>query len=194
MRFVLSFLLLFGTACPGLRAQTHDTAPGTIGDDFRAGVEKRTFLLVNQYRTSRDLPALIWADSIAEVAREHSRDMATGAVDFGHDGFRDRVNRLSKVMAGFAGGAENVLMTSELDSLAERAVDLWLMSPHHLKNIRGDYNYSGLGVWQDKDGVVYFTQIFMKFSPDTEQAHAEPAPEIVTPFGMLATPNTRARP
>jgi uncharacterized protein YkwD len=194
MRFLLGILLFFVAGWPVLRAQTHDTAPGATGDDFRASVEKKTFLLVNQYRTAHDLPALIWDDSIAKVARAHSRDMATGAVDFGHDGFRDRVNRLSKVMTGFAGAAENVLMTSELDDLAARAVGLWLMSPHHLENIRGEFNYSGLGVWQDKDGVVYFTQIFMKFSPVTEQAQAEPPPGIVTPFGMLAVPNTRARP
>jgi uncharacterized protein YkwD len=193
MRFLLSFAF-FVVASGWIQAQTHDAAPGASGDDFRAGVEKETFLLINQYRTAHDLPALTWDDTIAKVAREHSKDMATGAVDFGHDGFRARVNRLRTVMTGFGGAGENVLMSSELDGVAKTAVGLWLKSPHHLENICGDYNYSGLGVWQDKNGAIYFTQIFMKFSPVTEEASAAPPPGIVTPFGMLAVPNTRAKP
>ncbi len=85
-------------------------------------------------------------------------------------------------------------MSSDLDGVARTAVGLWLKSPHHLENICGDYNYSGLGVWQDKNGAIYFTQIFMKFSPVTEEASTAPPPGLVTPFGMLAMPNTRARP
>jgi uncharacterized protein YkwD len=188
MRFLLSLLLL-AAAISGLRAQDHDS-----GTDFRAGVEKETFRLVNQYREEHQLPPLVWSDSIAKVARAHSKDMATGDCDFGHDGFRDRVNKLSKVMAGFNGAGENVLMTSDPSDVAKNAVALWLKSPHHLANIRGDYNYSGLGVGQDKNGVIYFTQIFMKFSPVTEEAQAAPEPGLITPFGMLATPNPRARP
>ena len=195
MRFLLG-IVLFAAAISGLRAQDHDATPdaSASGADFRAGVEKETFQLVNQYRVEHLLPPLTWSDSIAKVARGHSKDMATGVVDFGHDGFRERINQLKGVMAGFAGAGENVLMTSEPSGVAKSAVALWLKSPHHLENIRGNYNYSGLGVWQDKDGVIYFTQIFVKFSPVTEEAQAAPAPGLVTPFGMLATPNTRARP
>jgi len=195
MRFLLGILLLVA-AISGLRAQDHDAAPvpATSGADFCAGVEKETFRLVNAYREDHQLPPLKWSDSITQVARAHSKDMATGACDFGHDGFRDRVNHLKGVMAGFNGAGENVLMTSELAGAAKSAVALWLKSPHHLENIRGDYNYSGLGVWQDKDGAIYFTQIFMKFSPVTEEAQAAPEPGLMTPFGMLAGASTRARP
>jgi uncharacterized protein YkwD len=136
----------------------------------------------------------VWDDAIAKVARAHSKDMASGAADFGHDGFRERVNHLRSVMGGFQGAGENVLMTTDLTEVPRNAVALWLRSPHHLANIRGDYNYSGLGVWQDKNGVIYFTQIFMKFTPPTEEAKTAPPPELVTPFGMLAPGNTRAKP
>jgi uncharacterized protein YkwD len=174
--------------------QTPDSTSQTSGPDFRGEVEKETFFLVNQYRKNSELPLLVWDSEIAKVARAHSKDMATGEVDFGHDGFSDRVTRLKTVMSGFRGAGENVLMTSDLDQVAQRAVALWLRSPHHLENIRGDYNYSGLGVWQDKDGTIYFTQIFMKFAPETEETQAAPPSSIITPFGMLAAPNTRARP
>jgi uncharacterized protein YkwD len=172
--------------------QTRNAIGETSGPDFRSAVEKQTFLLINQYRKAHDLPALGWDIAIAKVARAHSKDMATGEVDFGHDGFRDRVDSLKSVMTGFRGAGENVLMTSNLDQVAQNAVTLWLHSPHHLENIRGDYNYSGLGVWQDKEGTIYFTQIFMKFAPETEETQAAPPPSIlVTPFGFLANPETR---
>ncbi len=195
MRCLLGIFLLI-VAVSSLHAQDHDAAPVPVTNsaDMRASVEKETFRLVNTYREDHLLPALKWSDSIAQVARAHSKDMATGACDFGHDGFRDRINKLKNVMTGFNGAGENVLMTTELIGAAQNAVALWLKSPHHLANIRGDYNYSGLGVWQDKDGTIYFTQIFMKFSPVTQEAQAAPEPGLITPFGMLATPNTRAKP
>jgi len=97
-------------------------------------------------------------------------------------------------MTGLRGAGENVFMTDNPDQAARNAVALWLRSPHHLKNIRGDYNYSGLGVWQDKQGAIYFTQIFVKIEPPAQQTQAAStsAPSDITPFGMLATPNTRS--
>jgi uncharacterized protein YkwD len=174
--------------------QTTDSQSRMSGADYRSGVEQETFSLVNQYRKTHELSLLAWDDSIAKVARAHSKDMATGEVDFGHEGFSDRVGYLKTVMTGLWGAGENVLMTSELDQVAQRAVALWLRSPHHLENIRGDYNYSGLGVWQDKNGAIYFTQIFVKIRTPAEETEIDPMPSVITPFGMLTTPNTRARP
>jgi uncharacterized protein YkwD len=160
----------------------------TSGADFRTQVEKQTFLIVNEYRSDHDFPPLTWSDAVAHEARQHSQDMATGKVDFGHDGFRDRVAHLSGVMS-IQGAGENVLMTDNPDDVAHMAVKLWLASPHHLKNIRGDYNYSGLGVWQDKDGVIYFTQLFIKsVAPPAASQAAAAAPQVQSPFGFLASP------
>lgn len=132
------------------------------GSDLQRAVEKQTFLLINQYRQHYGMPVLKWHDGIAKLARAHSRDMATGAVEFGHDGFDDRVDQMKLLVAGFEGAGENVLYTDNLNDIAERAVQMWLHSPHHLKNIRGDYNLSGIGVWQSPSGALYFTQLFLK--------------------------------
>jgi uncharacterized protein YkwD len=186
-------LILFLVLVPFLCAEAQsadDSASETSGLDFRRAVEKETFLLVNQYRKESGLPPLTWSDAIAAEARLHSEDMATGKVDFGHEGFQDRIDHLKSAMTGIWGAGENVLYTGDLNHVAQTAVTLWLHSPHHLKNIRGDYNYSGLGVWQDKNGTIYFTQLFVKIkAPEAETQAAAPAVE--TPFGFLASPVTR---
>jgi uncharacterized protein YkwD len=190
---ILAFLAL--AVFSGVEAQqTHGCAPAPSGADYRSGVELETFSLVNRYRENCKLPPLTWDGAIAKEARAHSKDMAAGDVDFGHDGFDDRISRLKTVLTGLRGAGENVLMTDNLDQVARNAVALWLRSPHHLKNIRGDYNYSGLGVWQDKEGTVYFTQIFVQIEPPTEQARVAPPPSVLTPFGIFAAPNTRTAP
>ena len=143
-------------------------------------LERQTFSLVNRYRQENDLPALAWDSSIAAIARGHSRDMATGRVDFGHDGFNDRMNRLQKTFLGMQGGGENVLMTNNPNDLARTALTLWLRSPPHLHNIRGDYNYSGMGVWVSRDGVIYFTQIFVRLQPPAQETQAASPP--ASPF------------
>ena len=82
-----------------------------------------------------------------------------------------------------------MLKTDDPDQVAQRAVAIWLRSPEHLKNIRGDFNYSGLGIWRDTKGTIYFTQIFVKIVPQMEAAQGPPG--IETPFGLLAAPKTR---
>lgn len=159
--------------------------------NYRTELEKETFLLINQYRKDNKLTSFVWSGDIAKVARAHSKDMATGDVDFGHDGFGKRVKELKVVMVGLNGAGENVLKTDDPDQVAQSAVRIWLNSPHHLENIRGDFNYSGIGVWRDDQGMVYFTQIFVKIEPETAEAQAAPAPALATPFTFLADPKTR---
>jgi uncharacterized protein YkwD len=155
---LLGLLLVWACGLP-LPAQTFASVSAP---DYSRQVERETFKLINAYRDQDGLPPLRWNDDIAAIARRHSRDMATGDSDFGHDGFGDRVDQMKQLLAGFEGAGENVLYTSELDGVARRAVQMWLHSPHHLRNIRGDYNFSGIGVWAGKDGALYFTQLFLK--------------------------------
>jgi len=186
-RFLLTAAFLV-FACFQIKAQPAPLFPAAADGN---GLEQESFFLVNQYRNENKLPPFQWSDAIAKVARGHSKDMASGDVDFGHDGFGERVTHLKTVMIGLTGAGENVLKTDDPDQIARRAVDLWLKSPHHLKNIRGDFNYSGMGIWKSEDGFIYFTQIFVKTEPEAQAAKATPMPGIMTPFGLLAAPKTR---
>lgn len=138
--------------------------PQTRGEKQMA-LERQVFALINEYRHDHELPALSWNDAIAGAARGHSRDMAEGRVDFGHDGFSDRIGHLRDALGRVAGAGENVLLTDDPRDLARSAVTEWLHSPPHLHNIRGNFSYSGIGVWESADGTIYFTQIFLRLAP-----------------------------
>ena len=142
--------------------------PQTRGEKQMA-LEHQVFALINEYRHDHELPALTWNDAIAGAARGHSRDMAEGRVDFGHDGFSDRVGHLRDALGRVAGAGENVLLTDDPRDLARSAVTQWLQSPPHLHNIRGNFSYSGIGVWESADGTIYFTQIFLRLAPAPTQ-------------------------
>lgn len=119
---------------------------------------QEVFDLVNKHRISRGLPALKYNDNIANESAKHSSNMASGKVDFGHDGFEERVDRLTTKIKNIRGAAENVAYGSRT---AERVVDMWLHSPGHRKNIEGSFTTTGIGIATAKDGTLYFTQIFI---------------------------------
>jgi uncharacterized protein YkwD len=158
--------VLFFTGFPLSSARAQDAVPADAKELPRS-LEHETFDLINQYRVSEGMPKLTWDSAIANIARIHSRDMATGAVGFGHGGFDGRMDTLRGMYAGMRGGGENVFYTDARPGVAAAAVSAWLHSPPHLHNIRGDYQLSGLGLWKRSDGAYFFTQIFVKVERET---------------------------
>lgn len=114
--------------------------------------------LVNEHRTGMGLKPLKMNGTITAAAMTHSRNMATNKVPFGHDGFNERMEKLSKELKPSYSFAENVGQ-GRLD--AKGAVDMWLHSPGHKKNIEDNYNLTGIGIVKAADGELYFTQIFL---------------------------------
>ena len=127
--------------------------------------ERRVFELVNLERVSRRLPALIWHDGAAFVAREHCLDMHNN--DFmrhiGSDGssIRDRLERgciknKSNWSASIGGG----WLTPEA------VVDAWMDSPIYRQNILlRDFTHTGVGFFErppDSNSrfATYWTQNF----------------------------------
>eukprot|EP00916_Digyalum_oweni_P021377 GHVL01035500.1.p1 GENE.GHVL01035500.1~~GHVL01035500.1.p1 ORF type:complete len:353 (+),score=61.65 GHVL01035500.1:26-1060(+) len=66
------------------------------------------FELINEYRKSKKLSLLIWSQPLADIAREHSVNMANGKVKFGHDGVKERFDKYPMFSSA---KAENVGMT-----------------------------------------------------------------------------------
>jgi len=96
---------------------------------------------------------------ISSIALGHSRDMLTGKSPFGHDGFRQRIDKISSRLGKLHVAAENVA-SGPMD--AREVVDGWLHSPGHRRNIMGDFQLTGIGVAEAANGMIYFTQIFVK--------------------------------
>jgi uncharacterized protein YkwD len=134
--------------------------PSTVPPKAAAtSVSRQILVFVNEYRRSKGLPALQANSFISSVALGHSRDMLTGKTPFGHDGFRDRINRISGQLGKLHVAAENV---ASGPMGAREVVDGWLHSPGHRRNIEGDFRLTGIGLAEGRNGMIYFTQIFVR--------------------------------
>jgi uncharacterized protein YkwD len=122
-------------------------------------LSRQILIYVNEYRRSRGLPALQANSYISSIALGHSRDMLTGKSPFGHDGFRQRIDRIKGKLGPLHVAAENV---ASGPMGAREVVDGWLHSPGHRRNIEGDFRLTGIGLAEGANGMIYFTQIFIK--------------------------------
>ncbi|WP_370589589.1 CAP domain-containing protein [Tychonema sp. LEGE 07203] len=124
-----------------------------------ADLEKTVNQQINQYRASKNLPPLTVDPRITKQARIHSENMASGKVKFSHDGFEGRVKAIS---IPYQNVAENVAYNMGYSDPARNAVDGWIKSDGHRKNIEGQFNLTGIGIAKNAKGEYYFTQIFVR--------------------------------
>lgn len=111
----------------------------------------------NAYRARKGLPPLRWHDGIAKIAAEHAVQMASGRMPFSHDGFDARVNAFP---VAHRRAAENLALNQGVADVARVAVDGWIKSPGHEKNLSGPYLLCGIGVGRSANGTFYLTQLF----------------------------------
>lgn len=127
-------------------------------DGNSPSLEKQVLYYTNQFRATHHLPPLKLVDFISSEAAKHSSDMASGHTSFGHSGFQQRTNDLHEKLGTTATG-ENVAF-GELS--AKEVVDIWISSPPHRKNLLGNFTMVGIGIAQNSDGVLFFTQLFAR--------------------------------
>jgi len=155
----------------------------------KSKLEIQVHILTNQYRVQNGLDELAWDDTLSNIARNHSRDMASRNY-FSHDSpeGRDPTDRgtlqgyrCQKTVGNliYSGIAENIFQNNlydtvwytngiqtsydwnDLDDLATSTVDGWMDSPGHRENIlTKTYDGEGIGVEISSDDKVYITQDF----------------------------------
>lgn len=152
MRLKLCFLIL------GLIAAIQLPANVKTGGS-KNKIENDILYYVNLHRKSIGLRPLKLNSVESSVANKHSVNMATGKVPFGHQGFNDRAKSLRKKLGSITMVGENV---ASGQMTAKEAVDGWLQSPGHKRNIEGDFTMTGIGSAKARNGMIYFTQIFTK--------------------------------
>ncbi len=148
-RFIFTFLVFFSLQA---FSQTTEQISG------EAKLEQSVLDYVNLYRKTKNLAPLKMMPLITAEALKHSKNMADGRVDFGHDGFDGRADRLMSLIDLSNAIAENVAYGK---FLAQEVVNRWIKSPGHRKNIEGKFTLTGVGIVRRADGYLFFTQIFI---------------------------------
>ena len=147
-------------------------------------IEKLIFKYTNEERAKYGSKALEWDDKLADIAREHSLDMANN--DFfshvnqkGEDPTARAIRNSYNVHKELGGGwysegiGENIVkmptgsvigvgyVSSDPESIARAEVSSWMESPRHRENILNN-QYDGIGVGVAYDGLYYVaTQDFI---------------------------------
>lgn len=142
-------------------------------------LEQETFNLINQERSKYGLAPVSWDDQVAEVAREHSKDMAQNDF-FAHQNLEGQNvdGRLTEGGVSFFSCGEIILEQSVIESetttwiffipitstdyktqseLAQIAVSGWMASSGHRAIIlTSGFSEAGVGVWVDSDETTYY--------------------------------------
>ena len=127
-------------------------------------LERRVFDLINQKRAERGLKQLTWNSRVAEVARGHSNEMALYDY-FSHTGLDGKMvdqRAFDKGLDRWSAIGENIAYLRGFDDPAEYAVERWMLSPSHKKNLLDPrWRETGIGLAVASDGTFFFTQVFM---------------------------------
>lgn len=121
-------------------------------------IGKQCLHYTNEFRKKNGLGEVKWDPTIWAVCLPHSRNMATGKEKFSHNGFNARINSLPN---GFQSACENIFMCSGGGDIARMAVNGWINSPGHRKNLLSNSTYCAIASYQNNYGEYYVTQIFV---------------------------------
>lgn len=129
-----------------------------------AALERKVFALLNDQRRAQGLTELEWNDDVAAVARMHSQNMAEEKF-FSHRGSDGSMvdTRADRVGLGeWRTIGENIAYMRGYDDPAALAVEKWMESTAHRKNLLGpNWKESAVGVAITSDGTCYMTQVFL---------------------------------
>lgn len=182
---LLSFSWLAGTAVSATRNGSRSSGQPAIDV---ARLEKRIHSLINQERENAGLPALAWNQALQQIARNHSRKMATQHF-FSHTDPEGRNFTERYRQGGFTCAIKTDRYTTQLGGeniaynnlysgitwrngrtttswnteaqIADAVVQQWMTSPGHRQNIlTPHFRREGIGIAIGKDGKVLVTQNF----------------------------------
>ncbi len=127
-------------------------------------LEKQAFAMLNSMRSAKGLPALVWNEDVARIARMHSENMAKYKF-FSHTGLDGRMvnDRADECgLSKWRAIGENIAYNRGYEKPADFAVERWMQSVGHRENILNNrWKESAVGVAVSNDGAYYFTQVFL---------------------------------
>jgi uncharacterized protein YkwD len=156
--------LCLGIACGALLALAG--VQGGEAPSFKmTAAETQLLELTNLERKKKELPPLRPSPALFELARAHSANMAKqGKMEHVLDG-KSPFDRMRDAKYLFLMGAENIAACDAKISVPE-LMSAWMESKLHRDNILGpSYTDIGLGTARDKNGKIFYTQVFTKPQP-----------------------------
>lgn len=131
---------------------------GEASDELKRSYERQVFDLANAIRTRFNKASFDWDDKISDVAKNHSEDMARKDY-FSHVNLEKEspFERMEKNNIKYIKAAENIAAGQPSPIFAHEG---WMNSAGHRKNILGDCEKLGVGVYLGGNYNVYYTQNF----------------------------------
>jgi uncharacterized protein YkwD len=111
----------------------------SFSPDNNATLVQDVLSQTNQFRKSKGLTELVMRNELNAIAQQHSADMASA-----------KIKHLHSIAENVAYGATS----------AKQVVTLWKNSSGHRRNMLGPYRYIGIGIAKDKQGRMFYTQVF----------------------------------
>lgn len=167
---VLVMFLFEAVSVSAQRVRIRKSATGRVSSNQEtrgnsSNGEFQIHYLVNNERRKKGLGDLYWDDELAKVARAFSRQMARESF-FSHFDRQGKsvVDRAkSSNISGWSKIGENLFFCEGYDDFDSLAVRGWMRSAEHRRNILDrQFNGTGIGIAQTRDGRIYITQVFIK--------------------------------
>jgi uncharacterized protein YkwD len=152
---MLAAAIVLATAAPA-------SGPVRQPEELRS-LERETLRAVNDVRVRHGLPSLATQQTLTEIARAHSRDMALRDY-FGHHSPEgaNAADRVQRRGIDFSRLGENLHKSLGAEDAVRTAVDSWLASERHRETmLTAGFRETGVGVAVDDEGALYFTQLFL---------------------------------
>ena len=132
-----------------------DSSGGGDCDGGNTNMEAAVFSLINQQRANAGVPPLSYSSTLANVARDHSKDMAM-------NGYFDHGDAVGRIFASgsFSAAGENIFAGNGGFNTAGSAVSGWMGSQLHKDNMLNSvFTYGGVGYWCNPNSEYggYFT-------------------------------------
>lgn len=123
--------------------------------------ESEVVRLVNIERSKNGLPALKENWEVSRIARYKSQDMINKSY-FSHTSptYGSPFAMMESFGVKFSAAGENIAMGQRTP---QEVVTAWMNSPGHRSNILSpNFSQIGVGLAKDKNGICYWTQMFIK--------------------------------
>ena len=153
---LLALALLIATACEN--PFSDDDTDSSQNPQLHANAQD-FISVMNEHRVSQGLSALIWHDTLGDVAQAHSEDMRNRNF-FAHTNPDDVKfhERITAAGISFQAAGENIAAGQ---TTGEAVFDAWINSPDgHKENIENaTYTHHGVGYVEDGN---YWTHVFAR--------------------------------